>query len=60
MEYISKEINMATQKRKRIIVDTLEEFHTELKSYAVRRGVTIKAYVTGAILEQIKRDKQYE
>ena len=51
---------MATQKRKRIIVDTLEEFHTELKSYAVRRGVTIKAYVTGAILEQIKRDKQYE
>jgi hypothetical protein len=51
---------MAAPKRKRIIIDAPEEFHMELKSYAARRGITIKAYVTGAILEQIKRDKQYE
>ena len=50
---------MAQIKPKRIIVDALPEFHMELKSRASYRGLTIKAYVTGAILEQMKKDNQY-
>ena len=51
---------MANEKRKRIIIDALPEIHAELKSRAAFRGLSIKAYVTGAILEQMKRDKKHE
>lgn len=47
---------MAEEKRKRIIIDVLPEIHYEIKSRAAFRGLSIKAYVTGAILEQMKKD----
>lgn len=51
---------MAEINRKRIIVDVLPEMHAEIKARAAKRCLTIKAYVTGSILEQMKRDKKYE
>lgn len=51
---------MQKYKPKRILLDNTPEFHAEIKSRAAARGVTIKAYVIRAIIEQIKRDQQYE
>ncbi len=37
-----------------------DELHLEIKRRAAERGISIKAYALRALMEQIKREKQYE
>lgn len=49
-----------TIKKKRVNIEVDEKFHAEVKSRAALRNITISKWVMRAILEQIKREKQYE
>ena len=53
---------MEKQKRtiKRISVEMPDELILELKMRALRRNVTIKRYVTGALIEFLKQEKKYD
>ena len=51
---------MEKQKMKRLLLDVTEKFHREIKAKAVISGISLKKYMTIALLEKIKRDNQYE
>lgn len=45
---------------KLIIIQTTTNLHAEIKKRAAIRGISMKTYITRAVLEQIKKEKQYE
>lgn len=45
---------------KRLNIDLTLEVHNKVKSEAMFRNVSLKKYVTEAILDRIKRDKRYQ
>ena len=45
---------------KRIVIEVSDEFHKEIKKRAIDRNISIKKYFMRAILELIKREKDYE
>ncbi len=45
---------------KRLIVDIPNELHIEIKMRATKRGISIKKYIIRAIMETIKKEKEYE
>jgi len=48
------------QEDKRINFKAGPELHSEVKKRAAARGVSIKTWVTRAIIEQIKKEQKYE
>jgi hypothetical protein len=48
------------ESKKYIIISTTKDFHAEIKKRAAIRGISIKVYITRALLEQIKKEKQYD
>jgi len=53
-------IDMKILKHRRVILDNSLAFHAEVKAKAALRGMTIKDYVTMAVLAQMKRDSEYK
>ena len=51
---------MKILKHRRVILDNSLAFHAEVKAKAALRGMTIKDYVTMAVLAQMKRDSEYK
>jgi hypothetical protein len=47
---------MQVLKKRRVILDNSLAFHAEVKAKAALRGMTMKDYVTMAVLAQMKRD----
>ena len=45
---------------KRIVIEVSNEFHKEIKRRALDRNISIKKYFMRAILELIKKEKEYE
>ncbi len=45
---------------KRLTIKVDEIFHQEIKRRAVDKRITITRYIKRALLEQIRREKQYE
>lgn len=44
---------------KRLVVEITPELHGEIKSMAAWRGTTYRKYIIQAVLERLKRDKDY-
>jgi hypothetical protein len=51
---------MDKPKIKRILFDTNEDLHKEIKAKAVFKGMSIKNYLIRAVLRQIQEDNKYE
>jgi hypothetical protein len=51
---------MEKVKVKRLLFDTTEDLHKEIKAKAVFRGMSIKDYIIRAILRQMQEDLKYE
>lgn len=47
-------------KIKQLMIHIPVDLHAEIKSRAALRNITIKKWVLRAIMEQIKKEKQYE
>jgi predicted HicB family RNase H-like nuclease len=45
---------------KPLVVKILEDLHHEMKKQALFKHITIKQYVTEAILEKIKKEAEYQ
>lgn len=45
---------------KRLVIDLSTEEHVEIKTRAALRNITIKKWVMRAIMEALKKEKQYE
>ncbi len=45
---------------KRIVIEVSNEFHKEIKKRAADRNISIKKYFMRAILDFIKKEKDYE
>ena len=45
---------------KRLTIKVDELFHQEIKLRALEKRITITRYIKRALLEQIRREKQYE
>jgi hypothetical protein len=47
-------------KLKRVFADVAEEIHTTIKTSATIRGISMRAWILRAIMEQIKKEKTFE
>lgn len=45
---------------KRLAIEVDAEFHTEIKKRAAERQISLRMWVVRAIMEAIRREKQYE
>lgn len=45
---------------KPLVVKIPEDLHHEMKKQALFKHITIKQYITEAILEKIKKDQKYQ
>ncbi len=48
------------QKKKRFVLDFLQEDHKQLKLCAIRNNMTMKQYVIEAIAIRVNKDKEME
>ncbi len=51
---------MEKKKTPRINIEVTPELHAEIKHRAFDRNITVTVWVTRAIMEQIKKEQQYE
>lgn len=47
-------------KTKRLLLNVSSELHMEVKKRAVVRGIPLSTWLKRAIMEQIKKEQQYE
>ena len=43
---------------KRVIIELNEEIHKQLKIYCFKKGVTLKSYITGLVIKDLKDKKE--
>lgn len=48
------------KRNKRLIVEVPEEYHTDVKIRAAAKNISMRAWVSRAIIEQIKKEQQYD
>jgi hypothetical protein len=45
---------------KRVNVEIYDELHTKIKKHAVERNISMRLWVTRALIEALKREEQFE